>query len=125
MHVPEVAAPTRARFYISCSRKPPPDRPSAGNLPTRLPGRDKEVAALQSFVTLPRKVICPTGAVGEIMSSPSAKNILLLFFGNLWFPARIPFLLRGALRDRPRTLGWDAVDAAASGAIVSQGEQNS
>jgi hypothetical protein len=35
------------------------------------------------FSLFPRQVICPTGSVSEFLSSPLAKNILLLFFRNM------------------------------------------
>jgi hypothetical protein len=36
-----------------------------------------------------RKVICPTGTLSELLSSPRAKNISLPFFGNTGFALAI------------------------------------
>ena len=83
--------------------------------------RDKKALRCRLCLTLSRTVICPTGTVRKILSSPRAKNIVLLFFGNMWFTFAHPVpATRGASRSS-ETLGWDAVDAAASGATIAQG----
>ena len=63
--------------------------------------------------TLSCKVICPTGGVGEFLSSPRAKNILLPFFGNIWFVVAIPPCQEGRLAI-VTNVGWDAVDAGSA-----------
>ena len=60
--------------------------------------------------TLSCKVICPTGGVGEFLSSPRAKNILLPFFGNIGLVVAIPPCQEGRLAI-VTNVGRDAVDA--------------
>ena len=55
-------------------------------------------------------VICPTGGVLEFLSSPRAKNVLLTFFGKLWFALAIPPCQEGRLAI-VTNVGRDAVDA--------------
>jgi hypothetical protein len=55
------------------------------------------------------------------LSSPIGKNILIFRIVSRCYEYAIPFLLRGALRESSRTLGWDAVDAGSVGATASQG----
>jgi hypothetical protein len=66
-------------------------------------------------------VICPTGEVCEFLSSPCAKNKLLFKIPKSVISSCHTVPQEGRSRSS-RTLGWDAVEAAASGAIVSQGE---
>jgi len=95
---------------------------AGGSIPSHpKPRRDKKALRCSRFMTLSRKVICPSSAVREFLSSPGAKNKLLFKIPKSVASLRHPVPQEGRSRSS-RTLGWDAVDAAASGAIVSQGE---
>jgi hypothetical protein len=61
---------------------------------------------------------------GLLVQSPREKYLVSVFQKHVILsPASR--LARGALRESSRTLGWDAADAAASGAIVAAGRGNS
>jgi hypothetical protein len=71
------------------------------------------------------KLICSTGkktVACENLSTPARENIPLRVCpkSNLQFPTSRP--TRGAYRDRHGRWAWDAMDAAASGAILCADE---
>ena len=81
------------------------------NPPRRDPrGAEIRSAVPQSLYAPGQQVICPTGGLRELLSSPRAKNILLPFFGNMWFVLAIPPCQEGRLAI-VTNVGRDAVDA--------------
>ena len=66
------------------------------------------------------QVICPTGCLANVVSSPHAKNIPLRRRPKSNLQLRYPAPIRGAARDRHGRWERDAMDAAASGAIIAR-----
>jgi hypothetical protein len=98
----------------------------ARNIVRALPALwDKKELRCSPFAHFLRRVICPTGCVREFLSSPLAKNKSLHETPKSILQLSPSRSTRGALRGRHERWVRDAVDAAASGATISQGEPNS
>jgi hypothetical protein len=107
------------------------DAPSVGNCRPEATGPESilPIVVMDSGFALraPRnddRLICPTGkstsAYVSALSSPIRKNISVFQKSNLLYMLTVPSHMRGVSRSS-RTLERDAVDAAASGAMRSQG----
>jgi len=64
------------------------------------------------------------GGLRGMLSSPHAKNILLPFFGKMWFHLAIPSRSEGRFGRSSPDVGRDAVDATLSCAHVIAGRSN-